>query len=34
MEIVTAFDGETGWTINPFAGNTDPQPMTEEQLIE
>jgi len=31
MEIITAYDGETGWSINPFAGNTDPQPMTEEQ---
>ncbi len=30
MEIITAFDGETGWTINPFIGNSDPQPMTEE----
>jgi len=31
MEIITAYDGESGWSINPFAGNTDPQPMTEEQ---
>lgn len=30
MDIVTAYDGEKGWTINPFAGNSDPQPMTEE----
>jgi outer membrane lipoprotein-sorting protein len=32
MEIITAYDGETGWSINPFAGNEDPQPMTEEQI--
>lgn len=32
MEIITAYDGETGWSINPFAGNKDPQPMTEEQI--
>ena len=31
MEIISAYDGETGWSINPFTGNTDPQPMTEEQ---
>ncbi|NNG26633.1 MAG: hypothetical protein HKM87_03850 [Ignavibacteriaceae bacterium] len=31
MEIISAYNGETGWSINPFAGNTDPQPMTEEQ---
>lgn len=31
MEIITAYDGETGWSINPFLGNTDPQPMTEEE---
>lgn len=32
MEIATAFNGETGWSINPFAGSTDPQPMTDEQM--
>lgn len=32
MEIASAFDGEKGWTINPFAGGTDPVPMTSEQL--
>ena len=31
MEIITAYDGESGWSINPFAGNSDPQPMTKEQ---
>ena len=30
MEIITVYDGDKGWTINPFAGNSDPQPMTEE----
>ena len=32
MEIASAFDGEKGWSINPFAGGTDPVPMTAEQL--
>jgi outer membrane lipoprotein-sorting protein len=32
MEIESAFDGEKGWSINPFAGGTDPVPMTDEQL--
>jgi outer membrane lipoprotein-sorting protein len=32
MEIISVFDGESGWSINPFAGATDPQPMTAEQL--
>ena len=31
MEIVQAFDGEKGWSINPFQGSTKPEPMTEEQ---
>ncbi len=31
MEIVQAFDGKNGWTINPFAGSNKPEPMTEEQ---
>ncbi len=31
MEIVSAYDNDNGWSINPFAGNSDPQPMTEEQ---
>jgi outer membrane lipoprotein-sorting protein len=29
MEIVQAFDGEKGWSINPMTGSTDPQPMGE-----
>ena len=32
MEIVSAFDGTNGWSINPFTGATDPQPMTAEQV--
>ena len=32
MKIVSAYDGETGWSINPMTGSTDPQPMTAEQL--
>ena len=32
MEIASGFDGEKGWNINPFAGETDPVPMTAEQL--
>ena len=32
MEIISAFDGEKGWGVNPFAGGTDPVPMTAEEL--
>ncbi len=32
MQIISAFDGSSGWSINPFTGATDPQPMTQEQL--
>jgi outer membrane lipoprotein-sorting protein len=32
MKIISAFNGETGWSINPMMGSTDPQPMTAEQL--
>ena len=32
MKIVTAFDGETGWSINPMSGATEPMPMTAEQV--
>ncbi len=31
MEIVQAFDGQKGWTINPFTGSTKPEPLTDEQ---
>ncbi len=26
-KIITAFDGQKGWMINPFSGSSDPQPM-------
>lgn len=32
MKIISAFNGETGWSINPMMGSNDPQPMTAEQL--
>jgi len=32
MKIISAFDGENGWSINPMMGTNDPQPMTAEQL--
>lgn len=32
MKIVSAFDGETGWSINPMSGATEPMPMTAEQI--
>ncbi len=31
MTLIQAFDGKTAWMIMPFGGNTDPQPMPEEQ---
>ena len=30
-KIIQAFDGETAWGINPFAGGTEPQKADEEQ---
>jgi outer membrane lipoprotein-sorting protein len=32
MKIISAFNGENGWSINPMMGSTEPQPMTAEQL--
>jgi outer membrane lipoprotein-sorting protein len=32
MDIVTVFDGNSGWAVNPFAGSSDPLPMTSEQV--
>lgn len=29
MSIIQAFDGTTGWSINPMTGSQDPQPMGE-----
>src|SRR5258708_31519542 len=34
MTGTQAFDGTTGWALLPFAGNKDPQKMTEDQLKE
>lgn len=34
MKIISAFDGEKGWSINPMMGSSDPQPMTNEQIDE
>lgn len=28
--VIQVFDGEKGWSINPMAGSTDPQPASEE----
>jgi outer membrane lipoprotein-sorting protein len=30
--IPQAYDGETGWMVNPFAGSSTPEKMTEEQV--
>jgi outer membrane lipoprotein-sorting protein len=32
MTLIQTFNGTEGWMINPFAGVTAPQPMTEDQL--
>ncbi|MCW9066686.1 MAG: hypothetical protein OQJ78_10355 [Ignavibacteriaceae bacterium] len=32
MKIITAFNGVSGWSINPMMGSTEPQPMTDEQI--
>ena len=35
MHLIQAYDGKTGWTINPFAGyggKKDPEPMTADEL--
>lgn len=32
MKILSGFEGNIGWSVNPMMGSTDPQPMTEEQL--
>ncbi len=34
MKQITTFDGEIGWTINPFMGMTEPQQMTEDQILQ
>lgn len=30
--IPQAYDGEVGWTINPFAGSAEPQKLPEDQM--
>lgn len=30
--IPQAYDGETGWMVNPFAGASNPEKLTEEQV--
>lgn len=32
MTLKQAYDGKSGWSINPFMGQTEPSPMTQEQL--
>ncbi|MBL0104063.1 MAG: hypothetical protein IPP51_10135 [Bacteroidetes bacterium] len=32
MKMITACDGESGWKIVPFAGKTDPERMSAEEI--
>ncbi len=32
LTLIQTYNGTEGWIINPFAGVTTPQPMTEDQL--
>lgn len=32
LTLIQTYNGTEGWVINPFAGITAPQPMTEDQL--
>lgn len=32
LTLIQTFNGSEGWTINPFAGVTDPQPMSEDEV--
>jgi hypothetical protein len=32
MDAVTAYDGKTGWKIDPFQGKKDPEPLGEDEL--
>lgn len=32
LTLIQTFNGTEGWMINPFAGVTTPQPMTDDQL--
>lgn len=32
MTLIQTFNGKEGWSLNPFAGQTEPQPMGEDEL--
>ena len=32
LTFIQTYNGKEGWSLNPFAGVTDPQPMTEDAL--
>lgn len=32
LTLIQTFNGTEGWSINPFAGVTDPQPMSEDEV--
>lgn len=32
LTFIQTFNGKEGWSLNPFAGVTDPQPMSEDDL--
>ena len=32
LTFIQTYNGKEGWSLNPFAGVTDPQPMTEDEL--
>jgi outer membrane lipoprotein-sorting protein len=32
MKLIQAFDGENGWTIEPWTGSSDPRDMGEQEL--
>lgn len=34
MKVVQAFDGETGWTVMPMMGSTEPSRMADDQLTQ
>ena len=32
QKFITAFNGSSGWTINPLSGSNDPQPMSADEV--
>ncbi|MDX9772260.1 MAG: hypothetical protein RBT02_02435 [Bacteroidales bacterium] len=32
LTLIQTFNGEEGWSVNPFAGVTEPQPMSEDEV--